>query len=79
MAALLSGIGFALLGWILPMLFPSIPSFVQYTIFAASVCLVLAGLFFEIRKRQHGGSSSNISVKMGSGNKVGDIGHKVKK
>jgi hypothetical protein len=75
-AATVVGVGLLVLGWIGPMMISNVPYWLQLSLLALGVLLIVAGTALGLLKRkQRGEAGPGIHVRMRDRNTVGQIGH----
>ncbi|WCK69936.1 hypothetical protein G6L96_009040 [Agrobacterium tumefaciens] len=76
--SLFSGIGFLILGWILPMIVQTPPAWAQWALFGAGILvIVISAITGGKPKSGNALPSDSISVSMRDGNSIGHIGNQI--
>jgi hypothetical protein len=78
LATLVPGVGFALIGWILPSIYPPMPLRVAHLLLISGILLAGIGIVLSAVSSPKSEESSAINVKMRDNNRIGQIGHRGK-
>lgn len=74
-AAATSGFASILIGWVLPMIAPTLPRWVQIAVFFVGVALLVLSIALNVFSPRTKRDNTGITIKMGHRNKVGRIGN----
>ena len=73
---ILASVGGAIISFVAPLMFPSIPEWMHYPLFALGTLLLLLAAILKYRELKSGRDGSGITVKMRDNNAIGQIGNR---
>jgi len=79
LSTFLSGLGFLILAWILPLLVPQVSPTLRVVLCITGLLALFASLALGLASRAAKEKEAEISVRMHDGNKIGQIGHRSSK